>query len=64
MFTAGAGPVNSIGYCGGQCCNGTCQYDQSTGKQYCCALSPPSVIIAADRELGSATCPELDMMHP
>ncbi len=33
-----AGPLNSQGYCGGQCCNGTCNYDQKTGTYSCCEL--------------------------
>ena len=33
-----AGPVGSTGFCDGQCCSGSCNYDSKTGKTYCCAL--------------------------
>ena len=31
-----AGPVGSSGFCDGQCCDGTCEYNAANGTWFCC----------------------------
>ena len=44
FMCADAGPVGTTGFCGGECCAGSCNYDQAYGNYTCCALrSAPNI---------------------